>query len=203
MSVQRPRMLNEKQMTKADKVFSVLCTVVLVILVAFTVFNLWFVRNYFIVEVDGDSMNDTLLSGDLLYTERGSTGAARGEIVIVDVTHHGGFSSSTQRIIKRLIAVEGDSVKCEGGVVYVKAAGGEYEPLDEPYAKGHTQDFQEEVVGEGEIFVLGDNRGNSTDSRRVGCLAYKDIIGVVPEWAVNIKEFSTRWEGSKGAYTTA
>ena len=202
MSVQRPKMLNERQgSTRAEKAFSAICTVLLVVLVAVALFNLWFVNNYFIVQVDGDSMNDTFLNGGLLYTRQGNGSARRGEVVIVDVKEYAAFPG-TERIIKRLIAVEGDSVKWEEGVVYLKKAGGEYEPLNEPYAKGQTDYFSEVTVGEGEIFVLGDNRGNSKDSSKVGCLEFKDTIGVVPDWAIDIKDFSTWWEKDKGSFNT-
>ena len=201
-SVKRPKMLNERGATKAEKIFSVISTVVLVILVAVTLFNLWFVNNFFVVQVDGDSMNDTFLSGELLYTRKGNEEARRGEVVIIDVKNYNGFSAKTERIIKRLIAVEGDSIKCEGGVVYLKKAGGEYEPLDEPYAKGQTDDFEEIAVGEGQIFFLGDNRKRSTDSRKVGCLGFDDIIGVVPDWAIKIKEFSTKWEHNRDSFNS-
>lgn len=197
MSVQRPKMLNEKSATKAEKVLSAVSTVLLVILIAFTLFNLWFANHYFIVKVEKYSMNDTLQDGDLLYTRKGNAEAKRGVVVIVDVKDYNGFKKGTERIIKRLIAVEGDSVKCEKGVVYLKTAGGEYEPLNEPYVKGRTGDFAETVVGEGKIFCLGDNRENSTDCRQVGCLAFKDIIGVVPDWAIRIKEYSTKWEKNR------
>ena len=200
MGVTRPKMLNERKPSLADKVLSAVLTAVLVLLVAFTIFNLWFVQNYFVVQVDGISMNDTLADKDLLYTQKRNFEAQRGDIVIIDVEPYRGlFSRNVEHIIKRLIAVEGDCVKCEQGTVYVKAGEGEYAPLSEPYAKGVTEDFHEFQVGKGEIFFLGDNREDSKDSRMVGCLEYRDIIGVVPEWAVRIKNFTTQWERQRGA----
>ena len=108
----------------------------------------------------------------------------------------------SENIIKRLIAIEGDKVQCIDGQVSIMYAGTEqYVPLDEPYAyyeKDKTfYDFEPYEVGEGEIFFLGDNRYNSKDSRykQEGCShltdrLYKraDIVGVVPQWAIEDKE---------------
>lgn len=194
--IDRPKMLNERQETRAGKVFSALCTLAVLILVAFTVFNLWFVNTYFVVEVDGESMENTLQNGDFLYARRVDFHAERGDVVIINVKRYGLFDPKTERVIKRLIAVEGDSVKCEHGVLW-RDTGNGYERLDEPYAKGTTPDFEEVKVGCGQIFFLGDNRPISKDSTEVGCLYYGDIVGVVPEWAIKIKGYSTQKESGR------
>ena len=103
--IDRPKMLNERQETRAGKIFSALCTFAVLLLVAFTVFNLWFVNAYFVVEVEGESMENTLQSGDFLYAERVNFVAERGDVVIIDVKGHSGlFEPKTERIIKRLNA---------------------------------------------------------------------------------------------------
>ena len=200
--IDRPKMLNERQETRAGKIFSALCTFAVLLLVAFTVFNLWFVNAYFVVEVEGESMENTLQSGDFLYAERVNFVAERGDVVIIDVKGHSGlFEPKTERIIKRLIAIEGDCVKCERGVVSLKKAGEEdFTPLDEPYAKGVTPDFAETKVRAGQIFFLGDNRPISRDSTEVGCLYYSDIVGVVPEWAIKIKGYTTKKESGRNVF---
>ena len=181
----RPRMLNEPKESAAPYVvFAVVVALLLVVLIV----NLLRVTYTFAVDVSGSSMEDTIHGGDILYALPGCD-AERGDIVIIDV--HGDPDFEPDNIIKRLIAKEGDCVKCEDGVVYVKPAGGEYAPLDEPYTKGVTPDFPEVAVGEGEIFFLGDNRGASRDSTEVGTRLYSDIIGVVPDWAVSIKWLTT------------
>ncbi len=194
--INRPKMLNERQETRAGRVFSALCTLAVIVLVAFTIFNLWFVNTYFVVEVDGQSMENTLQDGDFLYAKRVDFHAERGDVVIINVKQYGLFDANTERVIKRLIAVEGDTVKCEHGVVW-RDTGNGYERLDEPYAKGVTPDFAEVKVGFGQIFFLGDNRPISKDSTEVGCLYYADIVGVVPEWAIKIKSYSTRKESGR------
>jgi signal peptidase I len=85
-------------------------------------------------------------------------------------------------LVKRIIAVEGQTVDIDfdAGVVYVDG-----EALDEPYTYEPTftrEDFEGPVtVPEGCVFVMGDNRNGSTDSRdsRVGFAETRDIIGKV------------------------
>ncbi|MDE6273639.1 MAG: S26 family signal peptidase, partial [Clostridiales bacterium] len=90
----------------------------------------------------------------------------------------------------------GDTVKCEEGVVLVKYAGkDEYTPLSEEYAYGTTGNFSAVLVGEGEIFFLGDNRENSRDARMAGCRPLSAVTGVVPDWSIKIRGLSTFWEG--------
>ena len=139
-------------------------------------------------------MEGTVQSGDIVYAEREFT-LKRGEIVIVDVSQNPTFSSGGEHfIIKRLIAVAGDRVKCENGTVYLAAAGGEYEPLNEPYISGTNEISFEYTLAEGEVFVMGDNRTVSLDSRIVGPLSESDVIGVVPEWSVELRHFIAGWE---------
>lgn len=214
--IRRPAMLNERRESRAS--FIVLC-VLFALVVIILIFDLLRMRYLLIVEVKGDSMLDTLYGGervgadyeggDIVYAVRG-TSAARGDIVILDTSQsdaydpygHAVFTADT--VIKRIIATQGDSVKCVGGVVCLKQAGGEYVALDEPYTRGVTPDFEEVVLDEGEIFFLGDNRTQSADSQDMVANGYEllttdSILGIVPAWAVSIKEFSTAWEGFRSA----
>lgn len=214
--IRRPAMLNERRESRAS--FIVLC-VLFALVVIILIFDLLRMRYLLIVEVKGDSMLDTLYGGervgadyeggDIVYAVRG-TSSARGDIVILDTSRsdaydpygHAVFTADT--VIKRIIATQGDSVKCVGGVVWLKQAGGEYVALDEPYTRGVTPDFEEVVLDEGEIFFLGDNRTQSADSQDMVANGYEllttdSILGIVPAWAVSIKEFSTAWEGFRSA----
>ena len=214
--IRRPAMLNERRESRAS--FIVLC-VLFALVVIILIFDLLRMRYLLIVEVKGDSMLDTLYGGervgadyeggDIVYAVRG-TSAARGDIVILDTSQsdaydpygHAVFTADT--VIKRIIATQGDSVKCVGGVVWLKQVGGEYVALDEPYTRGVTPDFEEVVLDEGEIFFLGDNRTQSADSQDMVANGYEllttdSILGIVPAWAVSIKEFSTAWEGFRSA----
>ncbi len=173
-------------------------------------FRLYWVNTFGGVQVDGDSMNVTLTNGEQLlveYTKNGE-GVSRGDIIVVYVENYPELQAYNQSVpesrrvkylIKRLIATEGDVVKCEKGQVKIKYKGAdEFEDLDEPYAHYKTESakndyhFAEYTVGEGEIFFLGDNRCNSLDSRyQEGASHLKnrlyraeDIFGIVPTWAV-------------------
>jgi signal peptidase I len=92
----------------------------------------------------------------------------RGDVVV--------FKSPTNRardFIKRIIGVPGDKVQIRDGVVYIND-----EPLDEPYTTGATTcpcgPWQ---IEEGHFFVMGDHRSNSSDSRVIGQIPEKDIVG--------------------------
>lgn len=175
-------MLNEKpSMTRFTLYFICVCAILCCAVLAF---HVWFVRNYTLVEIDGESMRETLQDGDFLYI-RLTGEAERGDIVVLDVSSLVGTNST---YIKRLIATEGDTVYCEEGIVYIRYAGeDEFTALEEPYTRGTTHSFDPVEVGEGEVFFLGDNRGNSKDSIVLGCIEGSAIVGVVPDWSLRCK----------------
>ncbi|HEX2293958.1 MAG TPA: signal peptidase I [Actinomycetota bacterium] len=83
-------------------------------------------------------------------------------------------TGGTQDFIKRVIAVEGDTVEGREGRVYVNG-----EAIDEPYlAEGtETSPFAAVDVPKDMIFVMGDNRGNSDDSRAFGPIPVDEVVG--------------------------
>lgn len=200
-------MLNQKEKhSPLAIVGSVLLGILLVIMLLFAGFNFWINRNCFVVEVSGESMRETVQHGDLLYVM--DVKPERGDIVIISVKDYAedeDIHFSGDYIIKRLIATEGDTVTCKDGVVSVMYAGSDkFVELDEPYIRNQTPEFEVGpivTVGEGEIFFLGDNRNNSYDSTEIGCLKAKDIVGVVPAWALKIKSYSTFWEKIRTSLT--
>lgn len=82
----------------------------------------------------------------------------------------------TNRLIKRVIALAGDKVDIREGKVYIND-----QLLDEPYAKGMTPTMGSIeyplIVPEGHLFVMGDNRENSLDSRSFGPIDLKSVEG--------------------------
>jgi len=123
--------------------------------------------------VRGDSMNPAYRSNDLaLFFRLG--GLNRGDVVILQMD--GGRPS---KYVKRIIGLPGDTVDIDGqGSVLVNGT-----PLDEPYIYAKTQprpavEFPL-VLGAGEYFVLGDNRGHSQDSRSFGKVARRQVNGRV------------------------
>ena len=186
------------------------CVLALIVAAALG-FRIYWTNTFGGVYVDGNSMYPTLHSGDELLMKYGGN-AERGDVIVVDVRSYGDEYDfgNTQFLIKRLIAVEGDTVYCEDGEVYIRYAGTEeFVPLDEPYIPdGEIYSFGPYEVGTDEIFFLGDNRLNSKDSRykeglsHLDCL-YKesDIYGIVPDWAIKYKEILKYIPGMRISYS--
>lgn len=133
----------------------------------------------FVVRVSGSSMYPTLTSGQNVICNCKAEPKV-GDIVVIRDERADAF------IIKRVIALEGQTVEIKGGDVYVDG-----QKLIEPYTNGNTWDYDgnwsNRTVRKGEIFYLGDNRINSKDSRfsEYDTCSVKQIVGVVPDWAVN------------------
>ena len=137
-----------------------------------------------IITVDGTSMVPTLLNqqrlivSDFMYTPQ------YGDIVILyaDKLYNEQTSSYGKTIVKRIIGLTGDKIKIDftNGIVYRNG-----EALSEPYTNTPTnlpENFPnntEVTVGEGKVFVLGDNRNGSKDSRSndVGQIDMRYIMG--------------------------
>lgn len=130
------------------------------------------------VEVTGESMYPTLLDKEQLIVEKVSMNfgeVERGDIVV--------FNSPEQPeilVIKRVIALPGDSVMLSEGNVILNG-----NTLIEDYLAAETstrgklklKEGESVKVPDGTIFVLGDNRGNSTDSRDFGPISQDSIVG--------------------------
>ena len=129
--------------------------------------------------VRGDSMYSTLEEGDYLIINRMSykfKEPERGDIIVFesDLQQDDG---SSKDLVKRVIGVSGDTVKIENSKVYVNG-----EELVEPYIDDEvTEGDIDTVVPENSVFVLGDNREISLDSRydSVGFINNSDILGKV------------------------
>jgi signal peptidase I len=79
-----------------------------------------------------------------------------------------------QDFVKRVMAIGGDTIEGHDGVVYVNDV-----PVEEPYLPQGivTTDFPPQRVPSGQIFVMGDNRGNSDDSRSFGPVDVDEVVG--------------------------
>ncbi len=136
------------------------------------------------VRVDGSSMLPTLHDGEFVLVNKMAyvTGSpTRGDIIV--------FRSTTTKdldLIKRVIGLPGDKVTVRNGQVRVNG-----QILDEPYiADAPTYDGDWQVPG-GYLFVMGDNRNDSSDSHVWGPLPLQNVIGKAlliywppPEWAM-------------------
>ena len=125
-----------------------------------------------VLQIFGSSMNPTLREGDIVLTVKGSE-FQTGDVIA--------FYYNNKILVKRVIANTGDWVDIgEDGTVYVNS-----EVIDEPYilekAYGETNIKLPYQVPESKIFVMGDNRAYSVDSRNtaVGCVAEEQIVGKI------------------------
>ncbi|HOB91794.1 MAG: signal peptidase I [Bacillota bacterium] len=136
-----------------------------------SIFIITFVMQSFLVE--GSSMYPTLSDRDRLFVNKlvyRFREPQRGEIIVFRYP-----ADPRRNFIKRVIGIPGDRVAVSGGIVYVNGV-----PLEEPYINEPTYGrYPETVVPENTVFVLGDNRNHSQDSREpsVGFVPYKNIVG--------------------------
>ena len=115
------------------------------------------------VIVNGPSMQETLHTNDILILRRTSK-INRYDIVVAN--HNG------DKLIKRVMGIPGDKVKCVSGIIYVNN-----EEVSN-YGYGTSFDFAQVILGENEYFLIGDNREDSLDSRYFGPVEKSNISGV-------------------------
>ena len=130
-----------------------------------------------IIQVDGSSMVPTLVNGDKLIVWGAGYTPQRGNVVIVD-----SYTSYGKPLVKRVIAKGGDTVSIDyaTGTVAVNGEVLQEDYIAEPTYLGYDVTFPY-TVPEGTVFVMGDNRNQSLDSRStyVGCIDERDILGKV------------------------
>ena len=130
-----------------------------------------------IIQVDGASMVPTLQNGDKLIVWGAGYEPQRGDVVIGD-----SYTAYGKPLVKRVIAKGGDiiSIDYASGTVTVNGEVLDEDYIAEPTYLGYDVEFPY-TVPEGTVFVMGDNRNNSLDSRSsyVGCIDERDILGKV------------------------
>jgi signal peptidase I len=123
------------------------------------------------IRVDGYSMEPTLKTGEFVFVNRliyklGSP--SHGDVIVFRYPR-----DPEQEFIKRVIGLPGDRVQIERGQVMVNG-----QVLTEPYISAPPAYRLDEVrVPENQLFVLGDNRNNSSDSHQWGMVPMEDVIG--------------------------
>ena len=122
------------------------------------------------VRVENVSMQPTLKAGEFLLVNRVAYKLSSPKIGDIIVFHAPGVDDLDY--IKRLIGRPGDTVSIEDGVVYVNN-----EPLYETYIAAPPNYSGTWVVPEGQFFVLGDNRNNSSDSHLWGFIPEDSVVG--------------------------
>ena len=171
----------EKKGGWKKELFEWVQAIVIAVVVAFVL------KNYVLtlVKVQGESMEPTLQNADRIYVNRFMYEPKKGDIVIFRPE-----SDPKRPYVKRIIATEGDTlyIDFELGEVYLNG-----ELLDEPYILEPTHRYDSYitslieqgnyskdnpiVIEEGKVFVMGDNRNNSEDSRALGQIPVEDIMG--------------------------
>jgi len=166
---------------------------VLVALIVAIVIKTFLVQAFFIPSA---SMNPTLAEGDRVMVNKLAYRFGepdRGDVIVFDnplqpddgdesilealvrhVAESLGISSPDTALIKRVIGLEGETVEIADGVVMIDGVA-----IDEPYLPDSVQmrDFGPVEVPDGHVFVMGDNRGASQDSRRFGSVPEDEIVG--------------------------
>jgi len=148
----------------AEWVLSIIIAVALALLIHNFVFQ--------IVRVDGPSMQPTLYTDERMAVTKFTyyfNSPQRGDIVVTK------FPEDDRNYVKRVIGLPGEVLKIRDGKVYIDGVA-----LDEPYIKeAIREDYGPITLPEGKYMVMGDNRNNSRDSRRVniGPLDEEMIVG--------------------------
>lgn len=118
--------------------------------------------------VEGSSMENTLYENDIVLINKLGK-VKRNSIVVVKEP-----PLNDRYIIKRCLALPGDTIYCKGSLIYVNN-----EVVEDNWSKGKTEDFNKILLHEDEYFVLGDNREVSKDSRVFGPISKSEIVGIV------------------------
>ena len=125
------------------------------------------------MRLTGSSMEPTLGDGEIVLMNRFSAMVGRyetGDIVMFRYEDENG----SQTVVKRIIAAEGDHIRILENGVEVNG-----ELLEEAYAVGRTYGLADLIVPAGTVYVMGDNRETSYDSRNMGVIAESDLKGKV------------------------
>ena len=161
--------------------------------------NLFFIRS---ITVSGDSMNNTLIDNDKVIATNFMYTPKYGDIVILeaDKLMMHGTAVYGEAIIKRVIATEGDVVRIDtdNGIVYRNG-----EALEEDYIKEHMtkpmgvgwmKNNEDYTVPKNCVFVMGDNRNASNDSRNMSGVGFVDTNFIMGKAVLRYAPFSSfKW----------
>ncbi len=163
--------LNTKRVSPLKSVFE------LVRYVAYALAIVFVVRTYIAQPfvVSGSSMVPTFEDREYLIVDEMSYRfhePERGDVIVFKYP-----KNPSQFFIKRVIGLPGETVTIDGSKITITDTSGNKINLEEPYVKNTSFNDEEYLVGEGEYFVMGDNRSASSDSRSWGNLKKEFIVG--------------------------
>jgi signal peptidase I len=165
----------ERRAETAAKKSSVMGTLLEIVVIITAAFVIALIVQAFLVKpftIHQVSMRPTLEEGDRILLNRLAYRfgePARGDVIVF----HSPINAD-EDLVKRIVGVAGDRISISGGKLYVNGV-----PQDEPYLleQNFSGEMQEMTVPTGRVFVLGDNRNNSGDSRLFGPIATNTVIG--------------------------
>lgn len=145
----------------------------------------WFVRSTLVqtFSIPSESMVPTLEIGDrVIVNKLDADDPERGDVMVFERPE--ALTTDLDHLIKRVIGLPGETVSASDGRVHIDGV-----PLDEPWlpAGVGTEDFGPVTVGEGELFMMGDNRSRSQDSRFFGPIRADSVVGtaVLRIWPIS------------------
>lgn len=156
------------------------------------VFVIWMIITRFISfpVVNGHSMEQTLYEKDIMVMNKVAYQSAadiqRFDIVVVKSPENSLF------LIKRVIGLPGETICIRGGRIYING-----EPLEDPYLTEEITVIgvaeKEVLIDEDSIFVIGDNRNHSGDSRSFGPVAFNRVVGKCEKWLITKRNGETEF----------
>ena len=186
---------NETKKSLTREILGWILTIVVAVAVALPIRAFCFE----LVRVDGESMDDTLANGEIMFVTkydyastwlalpwqdadtkekaaRITTGGNPQRFDVVICRYPGRGDTN---FVKRVVGLPGDTVAIREGYLYVNDVKYDEPYISDEYRKGRLNSFGPYTVPEGEYFVLGDHRNNSNDSRSQGAIPRDMIIGHV------------------------
>lgn len=153
------------------------------------IFLLLFINTYFIsvTNISGESMFPTFTSGEQIMYSRLSTYSPssykHGDVIVCrfgmeeyNFENNTIVQNNTSTYIKRIIAIEGDTIEISDGKVFVNEKDITHLYWGDTVVKDTLLSLK---VPKGHVFVIGDNINNSIDSRVVNCIPYSNVLGKV------------------------
>ena len=113
-------------------------------------------------------MYPTLDGNEVMLLKKYDTNYERFDIVVINKSVEG------DNLIKRVIGLPNETIRYKNGLLYIND-----NLVDDTYAYGETENFQEITLGDDEYFVMGDNRRVSLDSRIIGVIKKDEVEGTV------------------------